>query len=196
MDMQGYFITSVNGVRFDIHNPKPEMVLLDDIAHSLSMQCRFIGHINHHYSVAEHSVFVSHRCPPDLAIYGLLHDAPEAYCGDISAPLKNLLHQFSDALALIEHRIECAVARKFGLDASKFQLVKYWDRQAYFTEERDLRGNNYASPALPPASDAIASPVGAERAKQLFVSRFWELMDHGLVMEKPADGCARSLEPV
>lgn len=60
-------------------DPRPEDVNILDIAHSLSMQCRYTGHVSKFYSVAEHSVHVSNIVPKELAMCGLLHDATEAY---------------------------------------------------------------------------------------------------------------------
>lgn len=67
-----------------------------DIAHSLAMQCRYNGHTKIFYSVAEHSVLVSHAVPEEDALWGLLHDAPEAYIGDMIRPLKKLVPAFRE----------------------------------------------------------------------------------------------------
>src|ERR1700683_336889 len=86
---RGAWIVTFSGRRFYVLDPRPSDVRIEDIAHSLSLQCRFNGHVKNFYSVAQHSVLVSERCDPADALYGLLHDASEAYIGDMSAPLKH-----------------------------------------------------------------------------------------------------------
>lgn len=68
--------------------PDPECILIEDIARSLSNLCRYNGHVREFYSVAEHSYWVSLDVPPADALWGLLHDASEAYLGDLMSPLK------------------------------------------------------------------------------------------------------------
>ena len=74
--------------------PNPDDIRIEDIAHALSNQCRFAGHAREFYSVAEHSVHVSQLCLPEHALWGLLHDASEAYLVDLPRPLK-LLPEFA-----------------------------------------------------------------------------------------------------
>ncbi len=84
-------IETFSGLYVDPLNMKKEDIRIVDIAHALSMQCRFSGHTSNHYSVAEHSVHVSTRLGNDaLGLIGLLHDASEAYLVDIPAPIKHL----------------------------------------------------------------------------------------------------------
>src|ERR1039457_118422 len=90
MDSFDGFIGTFSGLRFWPLDPNPEKILIDDIAHALAHQCRFGGHASRFYSVAEHSVHVSRLCPPEDALWGLLHDASEAYLVDLPRPLKQL----------------------------------------------------------------------------------------------------------
>jgi hypothetical protein len=101
----------------DIQNPTPDMINIEDIAHALSMICRFAGHCREFYSVAEHSVLVANlgkvqRCH-DFNLALLLHDAAEAYLGDVIRPVKTLL-----ALPIneLEKRWLSAIDKKFNLN--------------------------------------------------------------------------------
>ncbi|AVO51243.1 phosphohydrolase [Ectopseudomonas mendocina] len=81
---------------FDLLNPRAENVLTTDIAHALSLVCRFNGHCAWHYSVAQHSLLVAYIIEkeggtPEEQLAGLLHDAAEAYISDLTRPLKLLL---------------------------------------------------------------------------------------------------------
>jgi len=70
-------------------NPIPEQILFSDIARGLAHRCRWGGQIREYYSVAEHSIMVACQCSDEYRLWGLLHDAAEAYIGDIPAPLKD-----------------------------------------------------------------------------------------------------------
>lgn len=93
----------------------PDMVCIEDVAHALSLTNRFTGHTKQAYSVAQHSVLVSLICKPEHALWGLLHDAAEAYMADVSRPVKKAVREVSPVLDLIESGIMVAVCRKFGL---------------------------------------------------------------------------------
>ena len=77
-----------SGRRFWPLEPRPQDVDIEDIAHAMSMKCRFTGHAEGFISVAEHSVNVARFLPPKLRLHGLLHDAAEAYLPDIARPIK------------------------------------------------------------------------------------------------------------
>jgi hypothetical protein len=86
----GDWCQTYSGVAFWPLDPQPEEVCLEDIAHSLAQQCRFAGHTSEFYSVAQHCVRVAEKCPPEDALWGLLHDASEAYLLDLPRPLRQL----------------------------------------------------------------------------------------------------------
>lgn len=132
----GVFSTQ-SGKLIDIMNPTADMIDLDDIAIALSHVCRFGGQVNQFYSVAQHSVLVSHLCEKKYAMHGLLHDAAEAYIGDVIKPLKNLL---GDVYEDIETKFTYAIFEKFNLDPNEIQHVEKADKQALQMEHDYLRG--------------------------------------------------------
>ncbi len=91
---------------------------IEDISRSLSMQCRFNGHIRKFYSVAEHCILLSEHYmlshPKDyIGGYAMLmHDASEAYLCDVPRPLKKFLTNYD----LYEKRIQGAIQQKFNFD--------------------------------------------------------------------------------
>ena len=111
-------MTVASGERFDPLAPKVEDVHITDIARSLSRICRYGGHVGHWLSVARHSVWVSDRLAqiegPELAFAGLLHDAAEAYIGDMVRPLKHGT-KMGDVYKDVELEIEAVIAIKFKL---------------------------------------------------------------------------------
>jgi hypothetical protein len=151
-------------------DPRVEDVDILDIAHALSRICRYGGHIEHHYSVAQHSVLVSHAC--EDALQGLLHDASEAYLGDVISPLKAEL----PAYKVIERAWEQTIAARFRLAYPPPDEVKVADMRALVTERRDLiknpelkwscRGETFEQQIV---------PLEAPQAKALFLARFYEL---------------------
>src|SRR4051812_16341267 len=80
-----------NGDFFDFKDPRNHNYDIKAIAHALSNLCRYTGHSKRFYSVAEHCVLVSRLVDPRFAFEGLMHDASEAFCGDVASPLKKLL---------------------------------------------------------------------------------------------------------
>ena len=70
-------------------NPVPSEINFDDIARGLAYRCRWGGQVRQFYSVAEHSIQVADQCTDEFKLWALLHDAAEAYLGDIPEPIKN-----------------------------------------------------------------------------------------------------------
>lgn len=85
-----HWIQTYTGKAFDLENPRVEDICIEDIAHALSNLCRYTGHCKQFYSVAQHSVLCSLEAPDELKLAALMHDAAEAYVGDVSSPLKRL----------------------------------------------------------------------------------------------------------
>jgi hypothetical protein len=104
------WIQTASGLKFPLLEIDPEAINIEDIAHALSMLCRFNAHCLKFYSVAEHSVHVSYEIEPRLALLGLMHDAAEAYLGDVPSPLKGELRDFKG----IEDRLIVAIGQRFG----------------------------------------------------------------------------------
>jgi len=119
-----------SGLAFDLIDPAPAMVSIKDIALSLANQCRFNGHTKRFYSVAEHCLYVSRVLPRELAFCGLMHDAAEAYVGDMVSPLKALLPSFRD----VEGRVWDAISRRFRLPTAIPAEVEDADRRLLATE--------------------------------------------------------------
>ncbi len=114
----------------DLANPTADMIDLESIAAALSKICRFGGHCPRFYSVAEHSALATQLAHEDgisderlAAVF--MHDAAEAYVGDMVKPLKITLPDF----ALAESRIESAIAEHFGIDFGRYaDVIKHYDR--------------------------------------------------------------------
>lgn len=128
------WILTHTGKRFDLLAPRAELISTIDIAHALSHVARFGGHTRHHYSVAQHSLLVASLVPPGLQLTALLHDATEAYIGDLVRPLKALLPDYSE----IEHGIWLAICDRFNLDPVLPASIHQADMIALATERRDL----------------------------------------------------------
>jgi hypothetical protein len=171
------WIQTHSGRRFFVLDPQPEHVDLHDIAHALSLQCRFNGQCREFYSVAEHCVRVSHLLPADppelaLPLWGLLHDAAEAYVSDLPRPVKAQLPLFAE----MEDRVLQAVALRFGLPWPAPDAVWSADDVLLMTEARDLM----APPPEPwsivadPLPEVIR-PLGPREAKIAFLERYEQL---------------------
>lgn len=130
--IKGPTIRTRVGTYFDFENPEGSEVVLADIAHALGNLCRFTGHTRWFYSVAEHSVHCSFLVPEKDAAAALMHDAVEAYVGDVSRPLKSLLPGYKE----IEQRVERAVLSRFGIAHPLPESVKRADMMMLRLEQR------------------------------------------------------------
>lgn len=166
------WIQTFTGKQFFPLAPRPDDLDIRDIAHSLAMQCRFNGHCTQFYSVAQHSVLVSRILPVDLALWGLLHDAAEAYLSDLPRPVKMQMPSFVQA----EEQLLEIIAARYGLQCPMPQPVKEADDILLATELRDLMApvpHPWRIEARPLAERI--EPVAWNRAESLFLARFAEL---------------------
>ena len=131
----GRFFT-VSGVEFDLHEPRVDMIQLEDITTGLGNYCRYGGQIERFYSVAQHSILVAMLAPEQYRREALLHDASEAYVGDVIKPLKNLLGK---SYAIYEAVIMELVCQRFNLNQDNLDKVKSWDIMALELEHSALR---------------------------------------------------------
>lgn len=179
---RGSWMQTFTGRAFYPMAPVAEEVDIRDIAHSLSMQCRYNGHVHTFYSVAEHCVLMSwalereHPTRPDLWLEGLLHDGTEAYVGDMVRPLK--IHQ--PAFCEAEERVAIAIGERFGVRQScdMSPEVKHADNAILLAERDALLGTPPAPWSVhvePMAFEIYAwSPAIAEAQ---YIIRFDELME-------------------
>lgn len=110
--LRGDWMQTYTGKRFYPLDPRAEDIDIRDIAHSLSLLCRYAGHVNRFYSVAEHCILMSQAVSPENALAALLHDATEAYVVDVPRPLKLHLPDYRR----IERQVWLAICGAFDLD--------------------------------------------------------------------------------
>ena len=174
------FMHTFSGKMFRYLKPEPEDVCIEDIAHGLSQLNRFVGQTVKPYSVAQHSVLVSQTCPKEFALYGLLHDASEAYTNDVCRVLK--LSPGMGIYKWYENLAMSAVCKKFVLPEKEPAEVKTADLVLLLTEKRDLFKNTClwavnkydGTSHLEPLKKKIR-PWTAEEAEEKFLDRFTQL---------------------
>ncbi len=129
------FLRTISSSDFSLVNPEESVVRITDIAHALSMICRYGGHIPEFYSVAQHSYLVSEHIKGDeeLKLQGLLHDAAEAYLGDVIAPLKPLLKDYKS----LELRVLNVIYKQLDVrwpNIDQWAAIKEADNRVLATE--------------------------------------------------------------
>ena len=143
-------VITYKGNRFYPGEGRIDHIDLEDVAHGLAYQCRFNGHTEHFYSVAQHSLMVAHLVPRELRLAGLLHDAAEAYMGDMVSPLKAVMPHFVAAEGALIRQI----GERFCVNLTNVdRVIRKADLIALATEKRDL---------LPNARDPWPSLEGIE----------------------------------
>lgn len=189
---RGNWMQTYTGGRFWPLDPHVEDIEIIDIAHSLSMQCRYNGHTQVFMSVAEHCVLMSRLVSAENALWALLHDATETYVGDMIRPLKLDLPNYRT----IEDRVMLVIAEKFGLQPQMpFEVhdadmrIVLDERDALLAEpaeEWDLAGEPFGIdiPAWPPA-----------QAELEYITRFAELTGDPMTLKRGLCGDRNEHKP-
>lgn len=182
------FIITASGKAVDFLNPKIESIDIHDIAHSLAITPRYVGHTDWlefglGYSVGQHSIHVATLIQkaggePYEQLWGLMHDASEAYTGDCNSPLKQLLPGFKD----IEVRLTGIICDAFGMERERPDIVKWADQRAYLIETRDLRPIIELYPVVKAeiASERTISPWSPHYVRLMFLRTFSDLRSRSL----------------
>lgn len=175
------FIETFTGHTFSPLEPDADEIRIEDVAHALANQGRFSGHTRFRYSVGEHSVRVSELISEwgwsdDVALWGLLHDASEAYLVDLPTPLK-LTREIGEPYRAAEEKLMIAVCARFGLPVLEPVVVRIADVVMLATEVRDLMhgDRSYWKKITAEPIGTRIRPWSADVTEYEFLRRFYEL---------------------
>jgi 5'-nucleotidase len=171
------WIETFTGVKFDVLDPQPDMVCIEDIAHSTSQANRFTGHCRFPYPVSQHSRLGSYIIEEEFALDFLMHDASEGYIGDMSRPLKHFSIA-GEEYRKVEARIQAVICDVFGINRIEPTQVKVVDNAMLYAEKAQLMGkvewaHKWAESDKP--ADVKIVETSFLKNKLLFLSRFYEL---------------------
>ena len=167
----GNYIETWMKIKFYPLDPRPEEINLYDIGRSLSHQCRFLGHINFHYSIAQHCVLLHDYIEEPHKKQMLMHDCSEAYLCDIPSPLKPHLTNYHE----LEKNLQTMIYEKYNIDVIEHPRVKECDSKIIFDEITALK--NY-SITTPPALGVDILEWTPNKAYGEFLNRaarYWDL---------------------
>jgi hypothetical protein len=176
----GPYLQTISGRWVNPFEPDPEQIDIGDIARALSNQCRFGGHCRAFYSVAQHSVHVSELVEArggdvEDVFAALMHDAGEAYLGDMPHPIKHR-SPLGAAFREAEAHLEGAIHERFGVK-SVVPDLKPADRALLATERRAFSAETWHWPELegiePLDLELRAWPP--DEAEREFIRRYHEL---------------------
>jgi 5'-deoxynucleotidase YfbR-like HD superfamily hydrolase len=174
-DNQNLSITTRSGRQVNLLNPQYAQIDIGDIAHGLAYQCRFNGQTSRFYSIAQHSLMVASILPDHLKMAGLLHDAAEAYVGDVVQPLKVLLPDYQ----MIENRFTQLIGQRFNVNLEYQPEVKQADLIALATEKRDLLPREKCTwevlNGIKPLG-RLTLPMTPEQSEETFMRVFMDLL--------------------
>jgi len=153
-------IKTFTGLYVDVFDANPDTIDINDIAHALSHTARWGGHSEAFYSVASHSIWVAEQVPDGYKLEALLHDATEAYIGDMPKPIKKHLPDFVG----LEKKLDGAIRTKFGLPPLMSKVVKEADKRALEWEWMEVKNGSWVS------------ETNHFRIKEKFLDYYWNLI--------------------
>lgn len=170
---RGGWINTYTGRKVFPLDLRPEDIDIRDIAHALALECRYANHTSLHYSVAQHSVILSKIVDPKYAMDALLHDAEEAYLGDLPRPLK-VLPEF-EFWRNAGARAAEVIQRVFGLGPEPGEVK--WADHAVCGVEAERLMNTHPDWVFQPSPKhwKIDKVWSWQEAEAEFLKRFWEL---------------------
>lgn len=170
-------IRTFTGKLVDPVNLTPDDICIEDIAHALSNQCRFSGHVKNFYSVAEHSVRVMRRCATD-PLAALLHDGSEAYLVDLPRPLK--YHPEFAFYRVVEAHVSEMIEQKFGLLMlpEVVEEIHIADKRMLATEMHGLMNRQDSPLPFEPYPECADSRLGMDpkEAERWFLGNYATLV--------------------
>lgn len=170
----GGWIQSYKGDKVFPLNPQPQDFSLETVAHALALKCRFNGHCQSFYSVAQHAVIVSRFVEPQYALHGLLHELDEVFLPDIPRPIKSSISGWQE---ILEKNMAVGV-QAFNLSLPLPDNVVYVDSQVLHAEKKVLMPNSPEpwEDSLPPAINYHIVPMAWEIAEKMFLERYREII--------------------
>lgn len=176
LDVSAGKFNTVSGKIIDINNPIIDMFCIEDIITGLSNLCRFGGQSNQFYSIAQHSILVSILAPESLKKAALMHDASEAYLGDIISPLKKIL---GSLYYPIEESFMKLIWEKYNLNWDDLAAIKGYDLKALEMEHVAFQQGDIVDWSFFWSKhDYYETSFSPEQSQAIFRNRFAKLFDH------------------
>ena len=175
--MSTAWIETFTGKKFDVLDPQPDMICIEDIAHAGSQMNRFTGHCRFPYPVTQHSRIGSYIIAPEFALDFLLHDASESYIGDMNRPMKHFSIA-GDEYRKVEARIQGVICDVFGISRVEPAEVKRIDNMMLYAEKAQLMfgvtwGHKWSE--TQEAADVKIVETSFYDNKKMFLERFYQL---------------------
>jgi len=170
-------ILTFTGKMFHLLSPSDDEICIEDIAHHLSMLCRFTGACRKFYSVAEHSVKASLIVPAEFAMEALFHDGSESYLNDMNRPLKHYT-EAGQQYMILESVIQKTINTKFGVPLEMSPAVKDADNAMLYAEKAAIMPLSSWVTKWSPTEEAADIEISCWEpavAEQKFLERFYQL---------------------